>query len=143
MSARGPRRRRHQPKFVVPVASMGDIAFLLIIFFVLCSTFARESGIKVVPPTSRDIEQIEKSQLAVTVDAEHQIYFQGNRVFNADALETDVADKLRKAVSDAGRRVVLRCDKDVDRAVFEPVMDAITRAGGIVVAVGEKKKRKR
>lgn len=134
------RRRRRRRAIIVPVVSMGDIAFLLIIFFVLCSNIAREAGISVEPPVSVDLDQVDESTLVVAIDAESQIYFQGRKVHDADSLETEVADRLRDATSDKERRVLLRCDRAVDRAVFEPVMDAITRAGGIVVAVGEKSK---
>ena len=57
--------------------------------------------------------------------------------------DVEVADRLRNVTSEKGRRVLLRCDQAVDRSVFEPAMDAITRAGGIVVAVGDKSKRKK
>jgi len=39
--------------------------------------------------------------------------------------------------------VVFRCDRAVGREVFEPVLDAITRAGGIIAAVGERPETKR
>ena len=43
--------------------------------------------------------------------------------------------------TDAGRTVHFRCDRSVDKSVFEPVMDAIAAAGGRISAVGEKAKR--
>ena len=132
------RRRRGRAKFIVPIVSMGDIAFLLIIFFMLCSNFAREAGIKVTPASSADIESVEESELAVSIDEESALYFQGRKLPSADALETELAEALAKATSDKARRVLFKCDRTVDRLVFEPVMDAITRAGGTIVAVGEK-----
>ena len=136
------RRRRRRRAILVPVVSMGDIAFLLIIFFILCSNIAREAGISVTPPVSADLDRVDESTLVVAIDGESQIYFQGRKVYSADALETEVADRLRTVTSEKARRVLFRCDQAVDRAVFEPAMDAITRAGGIVVAVGEKSTRK-
>ena len=132
------RRRRSRAKFIVPIVSMGDIAFLLIIFFMLCSNFAREAGINVTPAVSVDIESVEESELSVTIDEESAVHFQGRKLDSADALETELAEILGKATSDKARRVLFKCDRDVDRLVFEPVMDAITRAGGTIVAVGEK-----
>jgi hypothetical protein len=36
------------------------------------------------------------------------------------------------------RLVVFRCDKGVDKKVFEPVLAAISKAGGVIAAVGDK-----
>ena len=137
------KRRRRRRAIIVPVVSMGDIAFLLIIFFILCSNIAREAGIAVTPPVSADLDQVDESTLVVAIDGESQIYFQGRKVHSADSLETEVANRLRNVTSEKGRRVLFRCDQAVDRTVFEPAMDAITRAGGIVVAVGDKSKKRR
>ena len=138
-----PRRRRRKRAILVPVGSMGDIAFLLIIFFIICSNIAREAGISVEPPISADLERVEESNIVVSIDAENTIYFQGRKAHSADALETETAELLREATSEKQRRVLFRCDRTVDRMVFEPAMDAITRAGGIIVAVGDKRERKK
>jgi hypothetical protein len=39
------------------------------------------------------------------------------------------------------RIVLFKCDQAVDKKVFEPVIEAISKAGGIVAAMGEKKGR--
>ena len=118
---------------------MGDIAFLLIIFFMICSNFAKEAGIPVRPPHSPSIERVKQASTIVTIDAEGKVYFQGRRVADARSIEAEVGETLKNAASREGRMVLFRCDRAVGREVFEPVMDAITRAGGVIVAVGEKK----
>ena len=55
------KKRRRRRTIIVPVVSMGDIAFLLIIFFILCSNIAREAGIAVAPPVSADLDQVDES----------------------------------------------------------------------------------
>jgi hypothetical protein len=35
--------------------------------------------------------------------------------------------------------VMFKCDRFASKRVFEPVLDAIASAGGIIVAVGEKR----
>jgi len=132
------RRRRRRSKIVVPVASMGDIAFLLIIFFMICSNFAKEAGIPVEPPRSPDLDRVKQTTTVVSVDADGQIYFQGHRIHNAKAVETEVAELLKTATTADARNVLFRCDRKVAKDIFEPVMDAITRGGGTIVAVGDK-----
>ena len=70
-------RKRRKMSIIVPIASMGDIAFLLIIFFILASNFAQEAHIEFDPAKSPDIEKMERSQVSVVVDQEGQIWLQG------------------------------------------------------------------
>jgi len=137
------RRQRRKAKIVVPVASMGDIAFLLIIFFIICSNFAKEAGIPVDPPRSPDLDTVKESTTVVSIDGTGQIYFQGRKTHSARSVENDVGQLLKGVTNPDGKLVLFRCDRTVAREVFEPVMDAITRGGGIIVAVGEKAKAKR
>ena len=46
------RRKRKKQAISVPTASMGDIAFLLIIFFMVCSKFSQDVAIKLKPPVA-------------------------------------------------------------------------------------------
>jgi len=129
------RRRR---KINVPVASMGDIAFLLIIFFMICSNFAQDAHVKLTPPESLSIEIMEESNISVSIDENDLIYVQGQPVGSADSVEAIVAALLEARAADASRLVLFKCDRDADKSVFEPVLDAISRAGGIIAAVGER-----
>jgi biopolymer transport protein ExbD len=118
---------------------MGDIAFLLTIFFMVCSNFAKESGIRFKPPTADDVTAVKESGLSIVVDAEGAIYLNGRAVDSAATLEGTVEGLLRNKTDAAARNVLFKCDEKVEKRVFEPVLDAIVRAGGTVVAVGEKR----
>ncbi len=133
-----PRKRRRRAKIIIPVASMADIAFQLIIFFMICSTFARQAGIPVRPPTAPNIERLRESNTVVSIDGQGQIYVQGRRVPDARSAETELAELLRNARTAEARTVLFRCDRAVGREVFEPVLDAIARGGGIIAAIGER-----
>ena len=120
-----------------PVASIGDIAFLLIIFFVLTSNFVKETAIKLEPPKSTVIDQLEESRVSVAVDEQGQVYLNGTKT-TAEALENQLSAELADKETPSGRIVMLKCDKTVDKAVFEPVINAIAAAGGRIAAIGEK-----
>ncbi len=131
------RRRRRTGAFVVPVTSMGDIAFLLIIFFMLCSNFARETGINVEPPKSFDVDDLEKTAVSVQIDKEGQIYLQGIQIDDVEAIEWAVAAFIKEAKTEKDKIVLFKCDASVDRSVFEPVIEAIAKGGGLIGAIGE------
>ena len=118
---------------------MGDIAFLLIIFFLVCSEAIKDnSNLPVALPLSEYVEKTTASAVAhVAIDDTGQIHFDGARVDSAKDVEWGVRALLTKTVSDDQRHVQFKCDKSLSKEVFQPVLQAIAEAGGIIEAVGE------
>jgi biopolymer transport protein ExbD len=135
-----PSRKKKRRTVEVPVASMGDIAFLLIIFFLLLSEFAKDKDLPIDLPVSKQVEKTEAVVVArVAIDSEGVIYFDGDRVDNAKDVEWGVRALLTKTVADEQRHVQFKCDASLSKETFEPVLKAIAEAGGIIEAVGEEK----
>jgi len=132
------RRTRRTPE--VPIASMGDIAFLLIIFFLVCSEISKDRrDLPVVLPLSEYVEKSENPPVArVAVDENGVIYLEGEEVETAKDVEWGVRSLLANTAADEQRHVKFTCDKELPRQAFEPVLQAIAEAGGIVDAVGER-----
>ena len=122
----------------IPVASLGDIAFLLITFFIFCSTFSRSGGGKLTPPQSNHLTQLMEGKVSVDIDEEGKIYVQGQIVPDASAVETSVGILIEGATTDQGKTVMFKCDKHVTKQVFEPVLGAIAKAGATIAALGER-----
>ena len=121
----------------VPLASMGDIAFLLTIFFILTSNFAKDDTRNIKPPTARELAQMENQTVSISIDADGGIFFNGRPVASPATIEAGVAGFLAGKKDPKDRMVVFRCDKGVDKKVFEPVLAAISKGGGVIAAVGE------
>ena len=122
----------------IPTTSMGDIAFLLIIFFMVCSNFAKEAHINLKPPKAADLREIKETPVSVTISQEGTLYLQGRQVPDVAAIEWGIAGLLNDKVSEKERTVLFKCDADVSREIFEPVLDAIARGGGLIAAIGDK-----
>ena len=122
----------------IPVASLGDIAFLLITGFMFCSTFSRSGGGKLTPPQSNHLTQLMEGKVSVDIDEEGKIYVQGQIVPDASAVETSVGILIEGATTDQGKTVMFKCDKHVTKQVFEPVLGAIAKAGATIAALGER-----
>lgn len=133
-------RRKKRKPIPVPIASMGDIAFLLIIFFLVCSEVSKEkSNLQVELPLSQYVEKVKAQVVArVAVDEAGVIYFDGTQVDSAKDVEWGVRALLTNTVSDDQRHVQFKCDSSLPKEVFEPVLKAIAASGGIIEAVGEK-----
>ncbi|MHC4885624.1 MAG: ExbD/TolR family protein [Planctomycetota bacterium] len=127
-------RRKKRLKPVVPIASMGDIAFLLIIFFMLTSNFMKNRGIELEEARSSDLVALKKTHVTVTIDEESVLRLQGE-ICEPALLENAVAAVLKDRDD---KRVELKIDKDVLKKDYQPVFMALGRAGAKVALVGQK-----
>lgn len=67
-------RKRSASKAEIPTASMADIAFLLIVFFMLTTVFATEKGLQIVLPEKGEEVKIKKTNIAeILVNAKGQV----------------------------------------------------------------------
>jgi len=132
-------RKKKRRKVPVPIASMGDIAFLLIIFFMLCSEVSKDKNdLRVTLPESTHVEKPEIPIVArVSIDEDGVIYFEGKQVESHKDVEWGVRAMLANTLSDDQRHVQFKCDVNLTKETFEPVLKAIAEAGGIIEAVGE------
>jgi biopolymer transport protein ExbD len=124
----------------VPVASMGDIAFLLIIFFMVCSRFAKDPGVSIEAPTTVNVSKLDDYPIVVLIDKETRIYFQGEPIDSAGQVEEEVRRLVEGKDDEKLRTVLFRCDRTVGKHIFEPVIEAIAKGGGRIAAVGEPSK---
>jgi biopolymer transport protein ExbD len=129
------KRTRRKMSVMVPIASMGDIAFLLIIFFILASNFAQEAHIDFDPAKSPDIEKMERSQVSVTVDKDGQIWLQG------EECPVDLLDGGVKALLDGqdNKVVMLTVHRELPHGVYGEVFLKLSEAGAEIALVGVKK----
>ena len=131
------RRKRHKKNVImVPVASMGDIAFLLIIFFMVASQLSRQRH-NIKPPRSLDTYELSNTPISVTIDATGNCYLQGGKLYSVESLKPQIEMLLKDRTTEAQRTVIFRCDKSVPNETFEPAIDAIVEAGGLLGLVGE------
>lgn len=107
-----------------------DVVFLLLIFFMVSTTFDKESRIKVELPTAAtQDEQVEEEKvLEITIDATGRFYVDEHEVVNTEA------ETLKRAIEKAAgvRRdlpVIIKADARTDfQSVFK-VMDVTSQLG--------------
>ncbi len=132
----GRRRPRRRPRILIPLASMGDIAFLLIIFFILASEVARDAPVQAEIPQSPYVEQLDPYPLTVAIDREGQLFVDGQRVDNAQQVQDMIRARLPVTEDRRQRTVLFKCDANVDRVVYEPVLRAMAEAGARLALEG-------
>lgn len=91
------RRIRPPEEAEIPTASMADIAFLLIIFFMTTTIFARDKGLKLVlPEKSTEIVKIKsKNIIKISINDQGQI-FVGDKQVTLDQIQPILKERLAK-----------------------------------------------
>jgi biopolymer transport protein ExbD len=91
-------RRKKKDAATIPLAGMADIAFLLLIFFLLVTTIDVDTGIGLVlPPPVEHADEIEVDPDNVTnilVNAEGEVLIDGN-IIRVPQISGMIADRIR------------------------------------------------
>lgn len=102
------------------MASMSDLVFLLLIFFMITSTLVAPNAIKLLLPSSNS-KTMAKQTVTVYIN-ENQNFFVEELQVNEDILESQIAQKLEGQTEGT---VVLRADKSVPVQHIVTVIDAV------------------
>jgi len=137
MSATSKARKRRKMNIYVPTAAMGDIAFLLIIFFMLTSKFMQESHVTYKDPESPDVLSLDDTPFSVIVDEKGTIWLQGKEAPNADYLKEGL---IRLVAGKHNPIVMLKVDQNATSEQFIPVISALGEANVRIAMVGTKSK---
>jgi biopolymer transport protein ExbD len=123
----------------VPSTAMGDIAFNLLIFFVILARAQDDSHIQWKPAQVKNLENNRGGRVTVVIDVDGRIYLNGQQKNEAE-LSAAIGDELGNAVA-GERTVMLKVDKDVTAPRFEPVIEAISQAGGELIHIVDEDKK--
>lgn len=105
-------------KVEVPSVAMGDIAFNLIIFFVILSKAQDDSHLQWIPASTPKVEAAKQSKASIVIDNKNNLYLNGQQI-GVSQLAKGLQDLLGQ--SPVGERtVLLKVDKEILAQRFEP-----------------------
>ena len=106
-----------------------DVVFLLLIFFMVSTTFERESEISIeLPEASGKVLETEKTTVEITIDTKGRYFVNQQEVINTQ-LET-LKGAIRKAAGDDKKpQVILSADKNTPHQAVITAMDAARQLG--------------
>ena len=132
---------RRQARAEVPNTAMGDIAFNLLIFFVILARAQDDTHLQWTPAKAENVESAGQSRVSVLVDKDQKLYMNGQEIGIAQ-LSTSIETQLGDAPA-GERTVLLKVHREIPALRFEPIVEAVSKAGGDLVHIlDEDKPRK-
>lgn len=118
-------RKRAHKDVEIAIVNLVDVIFILLIFFIMTTTFSKETGVDISKPSAGSASQLQKENVLVGISKAGTIHL--------DERQVDLAMLqaiLRRELSeDPEKAVVIVADRGADMGVVVDVMDECNLAG--------------
>ena len=116
----------------IPTTSLADIVFLLLVFFIISTTFVVQPAIKIKLPeaSSRELEPTEA--VMIFLDAKDRLYINDEEISWSKNLVGVLKPKI---YTSREKLVVIKADRDVNFGKVVRIMDMAKQAGALKMAV--------
>ena len=114
---------------------MLDVVFIMLIFFIVTTSFVKESGIDVSRPSASTAKQKDRANIMVAIRENGEIWIQKRQV-DIRAVRANI-ERLH-AESPEGS-VVIQADKGSKTGMLVQVMDQVRLAGVMNISIAAKK----
>lgn len=129
------RHRRHDQVIEddsgIDMTPMLDIVFIMLIFFVVTTSFVKESGIDVNRPSAQTAEVKERGNILVAIDAVGKIWID-KRAVDVRAVRANIE---RLHAENPQGAVVIQSDREAKTGLLVQVMDQVRLAGVTNVSI--------
>lgn len=124
-------RKRDSQEVEVNVTNMIDVIFVLLIFFVLSTTFTKDTGVDITKPSAESAGQLDKQYILIGVTRDGAIYLNERQV----DLAMLAAVLKQEVLRDPEKSVVIAADRGSDMGAVVDIMDECNIAGVKKVSV--------
>ena len=127
------KRRRGRREARVELTPLIDVVFLLLIFFMVSTTFIRETQLKInLPEATGELQEVETGTIEITVDRSGDFAVNDRVLVNSE--KRTLVRALREVLQEGGgessaqRRVIITADAN---AAHQAVVRAMDAAGSV------------
>ena len=126
------KRRKHPNE--IPTSSLADIAFLLLVFFLVTTTIDMDKGLSLVLPALGEEKEIPKENISnLLINAAGKIMLDEEPINMADIRNT-VKRKMNK---NPNLIFSIKTDRKTDYQVFVSVLDQLKMANATRISIAE------
>ena len=109
----------------INMTPMLDVVFIMLIFFIVTTSFVKESGVSVNRPTAQSAKTVQKGNIIVAIKPDGEIWID-KRAVDLRAVKANVQRLIAQNPQSA---VVIVSDKEAKTGILVKVMDQIRQAG--------------
>ena len=128
------KRKRKGALGEITMASTSDIAFLLLIFFIVTTTFVEETGVEVDKPQAASSVNLEINSVLLAITAKGEVVYGGQEI-GVGGVQTVVKRMLEKEELP----VIVQADQSVPSGLLVRVIDEAKLGGAAKVSLATRK----
>ena len=125
------RRSENNEDTEINITPMLDIVFIMLIFFIVTTSFVKETGISPKKPIAETAEAKPRANILIGVDLDGRIWI-NNRQIQINQVRQLIEDAVNETPESS---VVLIADQESPTGVLIDVMDQVRLGGVIEIAV--------
>jgi biopolymer transport protein ExbD len=114
----------------IDLSPMLDCVFILLIFFIVTTTFVEESGVEVDKPQAASAVRLEKNSILIALTAENQVVYGGR-----DIGISGVQPLVKRVLQKEQLPVIVQADAAAPSGMLVRVVDEAKLAGAAKVSV--------
>jgi len=119
----------------VDMSPLIDCVFILLIFFIVTTTFVEETGVEVDKPQAASATNLEKTSILIALTAKGDVVY-GGRNIGVRGVRNEVTRMLQK---DPETPVIVQADGEAKSELLVRVIDEAKLAGARKVSIATKK----
>ncbi|HOK41299.1 MAG TPA: biopolymer transporter ExbD [bacterium] len=109
----------------INIAPLIDMVFILLIFFILTSTFTKETGIEINKPVAKSVKKLTKENIFITVNKNGAVYYNNKQI---DIYS--IRSIIKRAIKNSPNTdVLIISDKDTKTGLIVSIIDQCKIAG--------------
>ena len=128
------KKKRRFKRGEIPTASMADIAFLLLIFFLVTTTIDMDKGLGIVLPAEGEEIEIKKDNILNCL-----INSSGNVLLGGESIKTkDISKKIRRKIAENDKLIISgKAHEKTKYSDYIAVMDQLKMANAKRISIAE------
>lgn len=121
----------------IPMASLADIAFLLLIFFLVTTTIDVDRGIGLTLPAKGEQTEVRSKNIAnLLINAQGEVFFD-NEIVPLDEIHTQVQLKLQE---NPKLIISVKTDRETKYEIYVKALDELKVANATRISIAEPEK---
>jgi len=128
------KHRAEEEEATIDMTPMLDIVFIMLIFFIVTTSFVKEAGIEVNKPKAQQATKQKSANIFIAINESGEIWMDKRQV-DVERVRANIERMLAEQPTDV---VILQADVEAKHGVVVEVMDQIKAAGIDRISVAAK-----